>query len=79
MKLVDIEQWTNSVKVFPNPANDFLTIEANAQNIEITDVLGKKYLNLSNVRNSARVNTSSWPSGLYIINLDGQTEKVIIQ
>ena len=76
---VDIEQWTNSVKVFPNPANDFLTIEANAQNIEITDVLGKKYLNLSNVRNSARVNTSSWPSGLYIINLDGQTEKVIIQ
>lgn len=76
---VDIQQWTNSVKVFPNPANHFITIEANAQSIEVTDVLGKRYLNLSNVSNSARVNTSTWPSGLYIINIDGQTEKVIIQ
>jgi hypothetical protein len=76
---VEIEQWTNSVKVFPNPANNFITIEASANTIEISDVLGKKYLTISNIRNSVRVNTSSWPSGLYIINIDGQTEKVIIQ
>jgi hypothetical protein len=76
---VAIQQWTNSVKVFPNPAKNFITIEANAKNIEVTDVLGKKYLNLSNVRNSARVNTSTWPCGLYIINVDGYTEKIIIQ
>jgi hypothetical protein len=75
----DIKQWFNSFKVFPNPANNFFTIEADANKIDIRDVLGKNYLSISNINSSVKINTSSWPSGLYFINVDGEIEKLIIQ
>lgn len=75
----EINEWNKPFKIFPNPAKDFFTIEANAKQIAINDLLGKNYLNISNVSSSVRINTSSWPKGLYLINIDGNTQKIIIQ
>jgi len=66
--------------VFPSPVSERLTIQIPfAQTIKAFDLLGKEYLNLSNIRTGVNVNISSWPKGVYIITVDNQSRKIIVQ
>lgn len=60
----------NSLKLYPNPTNDKLTVEADNEIIEITliDVLGKRY-KIENVNPSTKseINIAHLPTGIYII------------
>jgi hypothetical protein len=73
----------NNIKMYPNPANDYLNFNANSNenlDIQIFDILGKSVLNLDNVRNP--VNVSELKSGVYFVQITlgtvKETKKLII-
>ena len=74
------ENSKNQLHLYPNPTNSYLTIQVPfAQHVNAYDILGKEYLNLSNIEGSANVNVSSWPKGVYIVVIDNDSRKIIIQ
>ncbi|MFN8287879.1 MAG: T9SS type A sorting domain-containing protein [Chitinophagales bacterium] len=79
----------NSLRVYPNPTSDFFTCVLNEGNfvqplIEIYNVLGERvYMEMGTAKNSIRVNTADFSSGLYFIRItDGNRVypgKIIVQ
>ena len=66
----------NSVKMFPNPARDYVQFSTNSNedlDIQIFDMLGKSVLRVDNVRNA--VNVSELTSGLYFVQMTLGTQK----
>ena len=71
-------------RVFPNPANDVVTVSINADGaatMEVVDIAGKVAMNsaIKFVNGSVKVDMSSLESGVYIFNItleNGQTSKI---
>ena len=80
-----IEEVENeNIKIYPNPANDFINIEINDNhngnfNISIYNSLGIKIMETSNENT---INIEDLPSGMYFINVTtenlNKTKKIII-
>lgn len=82
----------DTVKIYPNPANDFVNIAMNGQlsgskiTVTVHDILGKQVIN-KNFDNSSsfqeRIDISTLKSGVYLMNVsDGQastTKKLIVK
>lgn len=58
--------------VYPNPANDYLTIEADAEDIEIVDVLGRVVLR---TEQAGRIDVSGLPVGVYVVRAGNATRR----
>ena len=61
------------LKVFPNPANDFLTIECNTgKEVEITvyDLLGRPVESFSVMGGRKYKDISTWDTGIYLIEIN---------
>jgi hypothetical protein len=82
----------DSIKLFPNPASDYVNLTMNGQlsgskiQVNIFDTLGKRVINRSYDNASSfeqRINTSSLDAGIYIVKVtDGEastTKKLIIR
>lgn len=75
------EVASNQTVLFPNPANDKVTI-SNATNLEtvtIYNVLGAEVMQLGNINsNSTQMDLSSLPSGVYLVKVqnDAKNESV---
>ena len=74
----------DTVKMFPNPANDLVHFSINASeslDIEIFDMLGKSVLRINDVQNE--VNISDLNSGLYFVQMtlgtQQATKKLIVK
>jgi hypothetical protein len=69
---VDPQSWLNSIKTYPNPFANRLTIEMTipADRIRIEDVLGRVVTDLHQP-GSTRVefDTNTWTAGLYFVRL----------
>ena len=65
------------VKMYPNPAKNSVTIDANGsiQKVTIYSILGQEVLTKKTNSNSATIQTSSLPRGTYIVRstVDGKT------
>ena len=64
------------IKLFPNPTKDKLTIETNStkeQCIEILNLIGQT-IYTSNFNKKAKVNTSAYANGVYILKLSSDKE-----
>lgn len=73
-----------SVKLYPNPASDLLTIEWNGGvyvRLEIFDLLGHKILHKDKITGGKYfVDMSDWNAGVYSVRVNGQeTRKLIIE
>lgn len=69
----------DELKLYPNPAEDFITIE-NAENmILIFDINGKKVLEFKVVENKTEIDISGFKSGFYIVTDGKKTVKFIKQ
>jgi hypothetical protein len=76
-----------SVKIYPNPAVDVVTIETNSNGgntqLIITDCVGKEVYNQQTTLSSTTVNTSGLSKGIYFVSLHegtkSVTQKLIIQ
>ena len=73
----------NNVKMFPNPANDYLNFATNSNediDVQIFDIIGKSVLRLEDVRES--VDISELKSGVYFVQITlgagKATKKLII-
>ena len=73
------------VSIFPNPANEFITIQvpglSKVQDLEIRDILGNKIQNIALLSNK-KLNISGLSSGVYFVNLkvDGNSinRKIVV-
>jgi len=68
----------NEVSVYPNPADDVMYISCplNAQDIFITDVTGRRFfISMNKLEN--KINLSSFPSGVYFLNVKIQDRVVV--
>jgi PKD repeat protein len=72
-----------SFRIFPNPMSDFLMIQikaASAKKLEVTDVLGRVILSqdLQSAESfEQRLNTTTWNSGTYFINIKNNDQEII--
>ena len=59
----------NGYKVFPNPANNQLTIIADEsiENIQVYNLLGQQLINKNSVNNRATINISKLNQGIYVV------------
>lgn len=75
----------HKIKVYPNPANDIIIIEAkDVKSIEFIDLQGKTILSKAiNGENIDPINVSQLQEGIYIVKVIGynnvSTQKVIIK
>jgi hypothetical protein len=77
----------SSIKIFPNPTSNWLTIKVNALTSEtqfnIIDVTGRQVYSRIMDLKEERINLSKLASGLYIINLKNETsnysQKILIK
>jgi hypothetical protein len=85
--LSSIDGKISNLSVYPNPANDHVTIsfEAKAMNgnmmAELTDLTGKQMsVSIIEKQNGTiiqRLNTGSFPAGIYFLRIDGKTVRKI--
>lgn len=72
-----------SIQVYPNPANDVINVKANTviNLVQLYDVQGRILTTKLNHENTAVLNLSNYPSGVYFIQVSTEngvkTEKVI--
>jgi hypothetical protein len=78
-------ELASNLRVYPNPASDFITIQSN--NVEISsvkfyDILGKNVLSQNRLTNN-RLDVSSLKSGVYFMKINSNantiTKKIIIE
>lgn len=67
---------TNSikaVKLYPNPASDFIRLSnIEVVNVQVTDLTGKTLISLSNVNDQTDINVSNLNSGVYFFTVKGE-------
>ncbi|MBL0053280.1 MAG: T9SS type A sorting domain-containing protein [Bacteroidetes bacterium] len=66
------ENKTNSFNIFPNPANEIITVSNlnNASLITISDVAGKNIIQQKVNNNTEQINISALLPGYYIVSLE---------
>jgi hypothetical protein len=73
------ETHLSKIEIYPNPSKGILTIE-NAEltneNVEIFDIFGKK-LSIFNLQQSNQIDISHLSAGIYFLQIDKQTVKII--
>ncbi|MGD0711336.1 MAG: T9SS type A sorting domain-containing protein [Bacteroidales bacterium] len=72
--VTQLEEKNDTVKIFPNPANENLTIETSQKSyIEILSIEGQLIKTINTSRNKTNIDVSSFPSGVYVVEV--KTEK----
>lgn len=67
----------NYYTLYPNPINNILTIEGYGHlNINIYNSLGQKIYEKT-ANSHVNINTESWKSGIYIVNINGSAYKIV--
>jgi len=69
-------------EVFPNPAIDFIEIKTNfkagqAHHIEIYNTIGKKMKNLWTKETNIKLDISTFPEGMYLIQISNRNKKTV--
>ncbi len=68
------------LEIYPNPAQDFIQIRTNMKGaFEITNVMGQTVMDGSALQPVLQLDMSQLPSGCFIFNLNGVSEKFIVQ
>jgi len=77
----NIEEWGKQIKMYPNPASDFVTITnlQNGEKIEILDVEGRTQLSVIATSNLIKVNVNKLLSGTYIVKLIKKNNEFIFR
>ncbi|MFA6950455.1 MAG: T9SS type A sorting domain-containing protein [Lentimicrobiaceae bacterium] len=77
----DVEDISHSIKLYPNPANDFITLEIpyqyDKQNFQATLINSEGKIIKTLLLSGARpyFNTANLPSGLYLLRIENQNIK----
>ncbi|MCF0070180.1 T9SS type A sorting domain-containing protein [Dyadobacter sp. CY261] len=68
-----------TVSVFPNPASSLLTVKSDARilQVDVVGASGRKMHSSSPGQPYFELNISNWPSGIYIVKIDGVERKIV--
>ena len=74
-----IEEYENNFEIYPNPVDDVLYIksEKNIEEINIYNIVGIKVAAVSVQRSAFSLDMSGFNSGVYFIDVDGKTFRII--
>ena len=75
-----VEPKENNKFLYPNPVDDWLTIPCNGENtrVEIYDLKGTRlFSGTLSEKETCQLNVSFLNSGVYMVNVDGKTYKII--
>ena len=80
----DIAERLNTPSLFPNPANDHITINANGlRKVVVTDLYGKEIITLPANQDELRLDLSPLKPGIYLVTSvtdhDSSTQKIVKQ
>ncbi|MEN9395030.1 MAG: hypothetical protein RL362_1251 [Bacteroidota bacterium] len=73
------EVVSNAFNVYPQPADDFVVIDANGRDIEIIDAMGRIVWKSKEQTNQMIIPTSDFPNGWYCIKQLDQVQPLIIR
>ena len=69
----------NTFQILPNPARDYLEIKTNQNGrCQIIDISGKILIE-KDISNSNKIDVSDLSNGIYFINMNGITKKLVVQ
>lgn len=80
-----IEKWESSlIKVYPNPASDFLIIDSDKEGkLEIIDIKGKTILETNLIKGKSSIDIKGFAKGVYVVrficNDNSTKQKLIIE
>jgi len=68
-----------TVRVFPNPASDLITVESGQalNSIDIFNSAGKLVQSAQTREKTVRLNIVNLPKGLYVVSVDGRELKIV--
>ena len=66
-----------SLKVYPNPANGYLTVEGEMTSIEVYNAIGQCVVTKAVNGNSTRINTSALNNGIYFLRVNNNGEVIV--
>lgn len=81
LSIDDISSSGNQTLIFPNPANEYFTVQLSEKSfsseITITNIMGEIVLQEGINSNSATIPISEYPSGVYIITVTENNQKIV--
>ena len=74
-----IEEYENNFEIYPNPVDDVLYIKSdnNIKEVNIYNIVGIKVATVSGQQSAISVDMSGLSSGVYFVEVDGKTFRVI--
>lgn len=66
-----------TLKVYPNPANDYLTVEGEMTSLEVYNALGQRLATQMVNGTSARISLAGFSNGMYFIRVNNNGEVII--
>ena len=79
---VDDVVLSSEIEIYPNPANDFVTIKTHnniGDLITISDISGRTLITEEVTDDDIQINIADLTKGLYIIKVGDKSEKLIIR
>ncbi|MBE6336049.1 MAG: T9SS type A sorting domain-containing protein [Lentimicrobiaceae bacterium] len=79
---VDDIAYSSRLEIYPNPANDFVTIKTHnniGDLITISDISGRMLITEEVTADDIQINIADLVKGLYIIKVGDKSEKLIIR
>ncbi len=76
---IETHEFINAIQLYPNPANDYLTVfskDTSIQKIEVYTYLGKKIMTSVNTES---INIKNIESGLYILKVHGEHGEISVK
>lgn len=70
---------TEPLSIYPNPANDYITIntEETGKDITITDLSGRVVMTATTIAGTTTLNVSQLPTGTYMVTVGNKVGKVV--
>ena len=74
-----IGEYENNFEIYPNPVDDVLYIKSdmNIEEVNIYNIVGIKVATVSGQQSAISIDMSSFSSGVYFVEVDGKTFRVI--
>lgn len=75
------ELQSNSIQVWPNPAGSFLNVENSHRSlgvVQLYDAFGRIVLKENFTKKEVQLDVNDFPAGIYFLNVQGITRKVIL-
>ncbi|MBR4562417.1 MAG: redoxin domain-containing protein [Bacteroidales bacterium] len=77
---LSVDENEASVTLFPNPANDFVTLKGESLGtVRVYNVLGQKVDEFEANDSELRINTTSYENGVYVVKAGEQTLRFVVK